>query len=399
MTQAFETKFQDYTAELSNYQSKFDRYKELAEQYASEPAEFARQLGIELASPFIAHITTDGLSKIFSGAKNAAAKVARGDGLPTLDDLTTQIKSITDDLPFPDAGFITDAKSALTDKLNDLGLNSLADEVQGNVAGATGRATEALRTAGGDAQELADGLASQARAGISVGQDVAGEAVQNGVSRVSGLASQLQGSELSARGTLLAERMMEPTNVFGLRGTEDLDPEAGFFAEPPPSQATTNVIGRLFGRAPTVESEDVMSSLGGRLSGMTTNLSDSASRLFATMGENVRAVENLTGATQSVAEQALSQGATAIRGGTDIITDAAGTATDVAGGVAGGLETGAELAAEAGPETGGLSEIVAGALALGGVLASLFSRHQDEATPVQLPNLPRPSFAEGLATG
>lgn len=102
---------------------------------------------------------------------------------------------------------------------------------------------------------------------------------------------------------------------------------------------------------------------------------------------NIAKIQRLTGANASDAAFEASTGRIA----PDLV-EGADTAADSA---AGAIGAGEAVAESTGAETDGIGAIVGGVIALGGVLASIFSPHHESAPPPP-PNLSRPAIQLGL---
>ena len=111
----------------------------------------------------------------------------------------------------------------------------------------------------------------------------------------------------------------------------------------------------------------------------------------------VQDIENLTGASADLAEQALTEGATAIRGGSELI---GGLATDVTTAVGGAADAAGVAAAEAAGEAldalGPVGDIAGLAVGAGALLYSIFGGHESEPPTVEIPNYSIPVAAPGL---
>lgn len=144
------------------------------------------------------------------------------------------------------------------------------------------------------------------------------------------------------------------------------------------------------------------SNIIGRLFSGVDSPMQAASNFQAQAQSAIDTVARVTGSTQEVAEDALQTGATAIRGGkqlvTGSITDDAASAIAATG--EGAAETAADAglsAAAAGAESFDPLAIAGGLLAAGiGSLVDALSDHKPQA--VAIPNVAVPTFQSGLAT-
>lgn len=118
---------------------------------------------------------------------------------------------------------------------------------------------------------------------------------------------------------------------------------------------------------------------------------------------NLATIQKVDGISRADAEDVVQTGATQVRGNELLGADGQvleTTGSDLGAGLtdtaAAGLEgTGEALAESTGAETEGIGALVGGAIALGGVLASVFSHHKSTPTQ-QVPNLSVPVFTPGL---
>ena len=447
MASEFDNALQAYNNGLDNYDSKVDHYKDLLRQAKEEPAVLARQIAGELGAPFISHLLTKGIGKITSDISSAYNYTEDSSNIPSLDSVT----GLASDLQDRAEG----ALDSVTGRVSDLqgraegALDSItgrASDLQGQAEGLSARAQGLLDNLTGRASEL------QGRAGGLLEQ-VQGQ----GEGLLSRGQSLLEGILPSDTSSLLNQRMVDIVpqsrpnvlsegDYFGLRGSEDIDPESNVaFTEPPPSQGSTNIIGRLINRFRSSqpeqageEEEGIVSAVKTRLAPMFTRFkqgvsdaietgqnqiesaaqsvvdrlptqfqdaaSDGVSQLAAAVRSNIQTVSNTADVDFDTAAKAIQGGAKFLIKGQDDFTGVNSEGyelqpdTEGLGGTA-AEEVGGEIAAETGEETGGIGDIVGGLVALGGILADTFAKNREHLPPqVKLPNLPIPTFQSGLGT-
>jgi len=135
--------------------------------------------------------------------------------------------------------------------------------------------------------------------------------------------------------------------------------------------------------------------IGRFLSSMTD--SEAAQRLATSASERLDAVAQATKSTTQVAQQALNEGASAIADGKDIVTPTEKASSEaIAGAEDAGeaLDTAAEASA-ATSEFDPFNLLVAGGLAIGGLLTDAFD---PKPKPVAIPNVPIPTFQPGVGS-
>jgi hypothetical protein len=396
----FSSTYANYQNQLNQYQDRVSAYKDQLQQAKEQPIEFMRQLGMEALSPFLAHMVQSGLSSIVGDSKSGKTPTVKSEAENrTTEAEPTKVSETTpEDITSED--YLTNLKGDMVQKLRDIGENDLADAAENGQKGYVKKAYNALRNSDDpEANGIADRMDASQNARVAKFQAQNDPEPQTG--EVGDIASEAAIDEVNGSDGLIARNMAE----LGA-GTPEGYASRTMLDEPEAGQATTNVIGRLFRVFnPSQETDEAGGYVRNAINQIQSSVKDTANEavnsLKQAVSRNVADIEQATGATANVAEDAIASGTQAIQGGTKLISNVATEATE-AGTTAGettGLATGEEIAVDSGAETGGVGFLVAGALALGGVLADIFTHHTTKPPPVAVPQISIPTFQTGLATG
>lgn len=452
----FNDAFDQYESQMSEYRANVNNLKDTLLLAKENRLEAAKQLGLELAAPYLAHASLDGIRSLLSDKlgtmlpKSATRPVAPSDVTSVATPDTTLATPSVANLQSAAAGAVetartnvatatqpaTPSQAGLTmaereQRFNDLTLQNQAkwDREQQQL--------QAQR--GGQAEDVPSELAAPPQATALQSNEIEPEpesellntlAERNTVSYgpmteaddfVSGLdsiASVPGAASQELRMNQLAD-FFKPRDPVGTSGgtavrrpTVDTefndemlnDPRTllqGGGIRPPPAQPAAEADVATF-----VEPEAGQAStnvIGRMFSGLKQAgqdaLDQATSRLTQAVQSNVQSVQRATGATQEVAEQAIQGGDQAIQGGTRLLPT---VAADVAeGGAAATEATEGALAATEIATEGPIGLIEAGLTVGIGELINKISDRARRSIPaaIPLPQLAIPSFQPGASFG
>jgi hypothetical protein len=411
----FNDAFDQYEAQMSEYRANVNNLKDTLMLAKENKLEAAKQLGLELAAPYLAHASFDGIRSLLS---NKFGEIpARSSTLPKAPSDVTSVADADANLT---KSSVENLRTAASNAVETAREQQAAEVPTEATTETTAEVPPEAPTEAPSAQieeepqsELLDALAE--RNTTAFGPQTEADDFVSGLDQIAsvpGAASQEEqlgrlmdffkprdptgttGGSAVSRPTLDTEfndeMLNDPRTILqggGIRpppAQPAIEPEITPFVEPEASQASTNVFGRLFGS---------MKQAG------QDALDDATSRLSGAIQSNIKSVQSATGASEDVAAQAIKSGDVAIQGGTKALPAAAEGAVE-GGAVAGEAAEGAIAATEIATE-GPIGLIEAG-LTVG--LGELINKITDRArrsipAAIPLPQLAIPTFQPGASFG
>ena len=402
-----------YNAEVDNLQNLYSNAKQanLLENLKSAPESVGKQLLTELGVPASIELTKEGLTNLAknkiggaidsainqgTGAASKFYSRIKGSAAETLDNLKSGASGFkipgAEGLKVPEGG--SGGITGVVDNAGDLASEGLVSRLGGSVLGDLGGAIPAAAIDLGTGQS---GLTTAKDVGIGAAVTRGTKVLSSGYNalkaRISGALGKAPQAEAegevngvdSLGGDLLqgGAKSLSSTVVKNIPKpsieTPAVDDLGGDLVEPGVLHLSSQFIPKPVPPVAPPRDTDVVGTKAGDTELQDVNTFKAGN---AEAQADTEAISAQTGEDAAAAAKTLEGGATAAaEGGEGAVTSA--------------LDTAAAASAEAAPETEGGGALLAGLLIGGSVLYNVF-HHDDENTPLHLPNYGAPTFAPGF---